>query len=290
MVGLLICWITWCAGHALFISPSPRKADANFLKEFPCGLGLKDKHGADVPVTTLAPGFHTIQFRETIDHRGAPFRIALSDSDDNFDKYVLLDHIPHCDHNCGNVPRDLFVTVEIPDVRCDRCVLQLIQIMTDKFSAASTCENPGGLPSSCGDVNRAYFSCSNVVISGSGSLAPFYHSLVGGSFSERVSYERDETDDVAWVPYESGYLLNSSINTNNTSSSTLSTTSPTKVPTGPPMNWTLPASLFGAVLLVIVLVTVIFVVVRRRRHRREMQQPPVKNFDAFREDELDSDF
>ncbi len=100
-----------CSGHALFVDPAPRYSGDDKLKEFPCGQGLKNVQG---PITSLSPGLRVIHFKETISHAGAPFRIALSpNNDDNFDNFVFLDHIPHCDTVCGSAPRDLYVTVEI---------------------------------------------------------------------------------------------------------------------------------------------------------------------------------
>ena len=70
--------------------------------------------------------------------------------------------------------------------------MQLIQIMTDKFS--TPCENPGGLSSSCGNVAFAYFSCANVEINGENELKPFYKSLTG----KRSEYMPGEANDNMW--------------------------------------------------------------------------------------------
>lgn len=182
--------------HALFMHPTPRHDGDDRLKQPPCGVGLTDDWTA--VYTDLTPGPMWVTFRETINHMGAPYRIALTvGSDSNYDNYVLLDHIPH--NNKGNVtennPRGKWhkVQVTIPDVNCSQCALQLIQIMTDKFT--TPCTNPAGLSTSCGSPLYAYFSCANVRISGSQpatSLAPFYNSLAGGTISARKPYRPNE--------------------------------------------------------------------------------------------------
>ena len=47
--------------------------------------------------TRMAPGVFEVEFEEEIFHTGAPFRFALGIGvqDDNFDLFVLADHIPH---------------------------------------------------------------------------------------------------------------------------------------------------------------------------------------------------
>lgn len=48
--------------------------------------------------TSISPGALEVRFRETVNHNGAPYRLALTyESDTHFDALVLLDHIPHND-------------------------------------------------------------------------------------------------------------------------------------------------------------------------------------------------
>jgi len=143
---------------------SPRTSESG-LKTYPCG-GISffaDGH----PVTTLNPGKQTLQFEETISHTGAPFRIALSiDSDDLFDQFVLVDHIPHNDAAESNAVKIYQYEVTIPDVNCTRCSLALTNPMTDKIGSGTCCAYPtqkNSTNSICGSV---YHSCANVVIKG----------------------------------------------------------------------------------------------------------------------------
>ena len=65
---------------------------------------------------------------------GAPFRIALAFGDSDF-QYVLLDHIPHWDSNVS--PKFYKFNINIPDVNCEKCALQIVNPMTDKLSTDS---------------------------------------------------------------------------------------------------------------------------------------------------------
>jgi len=125
------------AAHVRLESPASRYGDE--MKQRPCGIN----HGLRTTfVTTVRPGqVVTLVFDEFIDHPGY-FRIAFDAAGDaalgppiwngaafvnpaNVD--VLVDHIanpPGPTH--GEVP------VTLPDIECDNCTLQLIQVMTDK--------------------------------------------------------------------------------------------------------------------------------------------------------------
>eukprot|EP00343_Euplotes_focardii_P010149 CAMPEP_0205826304 /NCGR_PEP_ID=MMETSP0206-20130828/28253_1 /ASSEMBLY_ACC=CAM_ASM_000279 /TAXON_ID=36767 /ORGANISM="Euplotes focardii, Strain TN1" /LENGTH=88 /DNA_ID=CAMNT_0053126117 /DNA_START=27 /DNA_END=290 /DNA_ORIENTATION=+ len=73
--------------HVMWLWPEPRvDSDFGFQKQSPCGEGLTDKWGADTPWTTMQPGRNTLKFRETIEHLGSPYRIAISvGTDANYD-------------------------------------------------------------------------------------------------------------------------------------------------------------------------------------------------------------
>lgn len=45
-------------------------------------------------ITELKPGPLTLEWEESIAHKGSPFRLAILDEDENA-RVVLLDHIPH---------------------------------------------------------------------------------------------------------------------------------------------------------------------------------------------------
>jgi len=148
-------------GHARFKVPKPRTTDSN-LKTGPCG-----QIAATIGDTTvIAPGPRTIYFEETIAHVGAPFRIALSQTDGNFESCVLLNHIPQ---RTGSVAIQKYaVTIDIPNFNCANCRLQLLQVMTDKIPQGTSCTyNPAD---TTGNLNNQcfsnYHSCSNIQITG----------------------------------------------------------------------------------------------------------------------------
>ena len=133
------------------------------LKEGPCGVAGGAR---STTVTELASGSAvTVVFDEYVDHPGH-FRIAFdTDGDDAFadpvclagcttrqpdfelygDPSILLDDIAD---TRGGESR---VTVSLPDVECDRCTLQVIQVMTDKPPYTS----PG---------NDIYYQCADLAL------------------------------------------------------------------------------------------------------------------------------
>lgn len=87
-------------------------------------------------VTRLKPGWNTITWEESFSHVGSPFRIALLDETETA-RILLLDHIPHNDesHPIPYFEKSYVlykISINIPDVKCDQCSLQLLYVMTDK--------------------------------------------------------------------------------------------------------------------------------------------------------------
>lgn len=86
-------------------------------------------------VRALKPGPLTVTWEESIAHVGSPFRLAILDENEEV-KVVLADHIPHNDAAKSSFIERTYtpyhLTVDIPDVRCEKCTLQLIYFMTDK--------------------------------------------------------------------------------------------------------------------------------------------------------------
>jgi len=155
-------------GHMRFRCPIPRSEETGIKGPYPCGSQNDDWSG---PVTTISPGPFTIYYEESISHRGAPFRVALSINDDtNYDLHVLVDHIPHNDappnpiFNDPSTYKQYRLTINIPNIDCPRCTLSLINPMTDKIPIGSNCTYPKGTNNICASV---YHSCANVVIKGS---------------------------------------------------------------------------------------------------------------------------
>lgn len=125
--------------------PFPR-SDSSGLKVAPCG-------GVAATVdptkrTVLQRGQQLeVKFQETINHPGH-YRIAFSPAGDTgFDDNILLDNILDIQEGAVSVdnPRDYKVTVTVPDMVCDKCAIQLIQVMTDR--------NPPANYYSCADIS-----------------------------------------------------------------------------------------------------------------------------------------
>lgn len=141
---------SFASAHVRLVSPTPRYASpmgqdtgAN-IKDGPCGR-MNDSRTTDMSrVTVLEPGATImVTFNETIDHPGH-FRIAFDDDGQDafvtplmrsqvqtgptFTAPVLLDSIPD---KSGGMYTSM---VTLPNVECERCTLQLIQVMTTAAS------------------------------------------------------------------------------------------------------------------------------------------------------------
>lgn len=145
MIGALTP--TLASAHVHITSHLTRYGQSE-IKAGPCGLA---GGGIGSARYTYAPGdIITIEFDEFIDHPGH-FRISFDDEgDDDFvdplsfdDRYtnstVLIDGIPD---KAGGLYR---VDVQLPDIECAYCTLQLVQVMTDKAPY--------------GDGNDLYYNC-----------------------------------------------------------------------------------------------------------------------------------
>jgi hypothetical protein len=154
-------------GHSRWECPEPRSPDTG-IKSGPCGL--ETDQFASSAVYEITPGPFTVQWEESITHMGAPFHIALSqdgrDTDTLFLKpCILLDHIPHNDFTnpsyLNESTYELYsLTIEIPDVSCERCSLQLVNPMTDKIGTRGAPNGEGcTFPDFCGGVD-VYHSCT----------------------------------------------------------------------------------------------------------------------------------
>jgi hypothetical protein len=136
-------------------SPASRYG-AGVLKTGPCGVADGER---TLNVTYYEPG-ETIQviWDEYVDHPGH-YRIAFDDNgDDDFvdpatmmefdsNDTVLLDEIT----DKGPGERDYVATVTLPNVTCDNCTLQVIQVMYDKPPYTT----PG---------NDIYYQCADLAL------------------------------------------------------------------------------------------------------------------------------
>lgn len=172
----LVTALTTCAGlaqaHISLTSPQKRY---DSQKSGPCGLlnGPKTTN-----VSVFKPGETiTVTWDETINHPGH-YRISFdADGDDDFvdpasftdvnsAPSVLLDDI--ADKSGGSYSAQ----VTLPNVECESCTLQLIQVMTDKPPY--------------GDGNDIYYQCADIALradqdAGSGGSAGAGGAGTGGT-------------------------------------------------------------------------------------------------------------
>ena len=139
----------------LEITYPPERAGTNSVGGVPCGTHATPGRG---PARKLLPG-STVEVRwtETIDHPGH-FRISFdADGQDDFvdpasytDFYtaesVLLDDIPD---NVGG--GNYSASIVLPDIECDNCTLQMVQVNTDKPPFTSG-EASNDIHRTCADI------------------------------------------------------------------------------------------------------------------------------------------
>jgi len=141
--------VTPAAAHVELTYPKPRSKDA--IKTGPCGQAGSTRSST---VTELAPGSTiTVTWDETVPHEGH-YRIAFDDSGQDFPvpkqidtvdgRTVLADGIPDPDDSTDKFS----AKVTLPDIECDNCTLQLIQVMSTA---------PSNWPAS-----SMYFTCADL--------------------------------------------------------------------------------------------------------------------------------
>lgn len=153
-------------GHARWKCPPPRSS-ATGIKRGPCGRLTNDFSVADdSDLLEIEPGPLTVQWEESVTHDGSPFRIALTRDGTDNDVCVLLDHIPHKDNplpppEMGDedsyVPYQ--ITLQIPDITCERCSLHLANPMTDKIGNEGAPDGAGCTDPE-GTCTSVYYSCT----------------------------------------------------------------------------------------------------------------------------------
>ena len=123
----------------------PRTTATGLKEPAPCGGVARTA----TPVVLKSGDTVVVDFEETINHPGY-FRIAFSPAgDQGFDQNILVDNITE-------VPATRIYpqTITLPDIECDDCTLQLIQVMEDR--------NP---PTN-------YYSCADIQLTATGTLPP----------------------------------------------------------------------------------------------------------------------
>jgi hypothetical protein len=159
----LVCGVS---AHMRFEHPKPREYETG-IKNGPCGSTTF--WSDDQEVTDLAPGPQVLLFYEDVFHRGAPMRIAISQGSDNdFEDHVIAAHLPHNDAATGDAYY-FSIVVDVPDVKCDKCVMQVLSVMTDKIGPGKCCSYPTESAYKCFSV---YHSCANVRINGTAATLP----------------------------------------------------------------------------------------------------------------------
>jgi hypothetical protein len=128
----------------------------------PCGINERSLH-----VNVFRPG-ETIEvvIRETINHP-SHYRIAFNPDGDDFPDpvavddidpehpYVLLDGIEDEDERVQTVQ------ITFPEIECENCTLQLIQVMYDKQGNGF-----GGARGGEGDNDDLYYACADIALRG----------------------------------------------------------------------------------------------------------------------------
>ncbi|KAL3764677.1 hypothetical protein ACHAW5_000308 [Stephanodiscus triporus] len=171
--GIFLLSLPSTSAHSRWSCPEARSSDTG-IKAGPCGDETEDFDGPlmatstaaggdDDSVLAISPGPMRVTFEESVHHTGAPFRISLSSDGSDYDSCVLLDHIPHNDC-CSPSLSDpstytpYTITINIPNVLCERCSLHLSNPMTDKIGSDGS---PSGIgctdPGTCFSV---YHSCT----------------------------------------------------------------------------------------------------------------------------------
>jgi len=147
------------SAHIELLSPKPRYDD---LKEGPCGRGALDARTTNV-ATFKAGQKITVTWKETVPHPGhyrisfdpngtSAFEDPRSFTDVSGGPAVLADGITD---KTGTQTYSQEVT--LPDVACDTCTLQVVQVMTDKPPY--------------GDGNDLYYQCADIVLTKDGAAA-----------------------------------------------------------------------------------------------------------------------
>lgn len=157
------------SAHIRFVSPTPRYASPTGgfdngmnIKASPCGRANDSRTTDESRVTEFEAGETiTVQFNETIDHPGF-FRISFDDDgQDAFeppplsrDDIQATPTLPILKDNIEDKNGGMYETeVTLPDVECDNCTLQLIQVMVDADSWP---------------LSEIYFTCADIKLTRAG--------------------------------------------------------------------------------------------------------------------------
>jgi hypothetical protein len=150
-ISVLFSQASW--GHAR-LKPTgvlvPRSTSAG-LKSGPCG-GIAR---GTTPVTLVAGSVIQITWEEVVQHPGR-YEFSISSSNDaNFTRLLV---VPDDQDNPATIPHQYSSAFTVPNIVCDNCTFQMIQVMTENPAAPTnyySCADikiiagatpPGGMP------------------------------------------------------------------------------------------------------------------------------------------------
>lgn len=161
--------------HIALMSPTPRYAQ---LKAGPCGKGATDARTTNV--STFEPGSRiTVTWKETIGHPGH-YRISFDPNGQSLftDPSSFTDVAPRAGVLVDNIAdkggtQTYTQEITFPNIECNNCTLQVIQVMTDKPPY--------------GDGNDNYYQCADIVLARADGGAPSPDGGGGSSSSSSSS-------------------------------------------------------------------------------------------------------
>jgi hypothetical protein len=168
------------AGALILTFATPGQAEAHVCMDFPISrvgpectfrspqkIGPCPVAGRTEHVNVFRPGETiTVRIRETINHP-SHYRIAFNPDGDEFQDPLAIDdigtHHPHVLLDGIEDAPEAEQTVEItfPNIECENCTLQLIQVMYDKQANGF-----GGANGGPDDNDDLYYSCADIALRG----------------------------------------------------------------------------------------------------------------------------
>jgi hypothetical protein len=149
LFSLIFTTSTLAYGHSRIMpnaALNPRSSNSG-LKVGPCGGVARITPMQHLPGATI-----TVDWQETVQHPGR-YEFYFSPANDS--NFVLLKTVPDTQDGVGDIPHNYSTTLTLPNVVCDTCTIQLIQVMT---------EDPAN-PS-------LYFSCADVKLTSTPGTNP----------------------------------------------------------------------------------------------------------------------
>jgi hypothetical protein len=264
LIFALLALLPWVAhAHTRFTVPTPRSDNPGIKGPAGTPCGSLSTYPPRTPVE-VSPGNFTIRFQETIRHAGTPWRFALSRETTAGDatwaemnECILIDHIPHPPQA---VSYDFYeVVLDIPDVECDHCVLQLLSLMTDK-TGGQPCTYRSTMSSNDGDCASIYHTCVDIKITGTTPRNDYTcpaRVIPVGAPQDSMVYYSTETDASVWGgsgDSSDPWKLFVNGDAPSPASTTVTSTDPpifvssfssaTSTPASSPVSFTTPSSLF----------------------------------------------